>query len=78
MAKWVKNLTAVAWITVEVWGSHLAQWAKDLVLKKLPWRLEFNSQLGFNPWPGNIHMRWVRPLKKKKKKKMAFLSWLGG
>ena len=25
MAKWVKNLTAVAWVTVEVWVLFLAQ-----------------------------------------------------
>ena len=58
--QWVKNLTAVAQITVEGQVQSLAQHSglKDPVLLQL-W-------LGFSPWPGNFHMPWVQPLKKKK------------
>ena len=53
MERWGKNLTSVAWVTVEMqvpspaWSSEL----KDPVLLQL-W-------LGFNPWPGNFHMSQV-------------------
>ena len=37
----------------------MVQWVKDLAMPQL-W-------LGFVPWPGNFHMPWVLPKKKKKK-----------
>ena len=43
----------------------MAQWLKDLTLKQL-WRTQ-QLQLGFSPWPGNVHMPWVWPKKKKNK-----------
>ena len=45
-----------------------AQWVKDLALPQL-WR-RFQLYLGFDPWPGNFHILWVRPGKKKRKKEM--------
>ena len=38
------------------------QWVKDPALTQL--------QLRFNPWPRNVHRPQVRPLKKKKKKRI--------
>ena len=67
LVQWVKNLTAAAGVTAEARVQSPAQhngW-KDLAL---PW-LQHRSQpwLGFNPWPGNFHMPWVQPLKKRRK-----------
>ena len=65
MVRWVKNLTAVAWVGVDVqvqspvWCSRL----KDPLLPKLFCRSQL--QLGFNPGPGHFHLLW--PFKKKKK-----------
>ena len=70
MAQWVKNPTAVAWIAAEVQIQPPAQHSglKDKVLLHL-W-------IGVNPWPGNFHMLWVQPFKKKKKKKiLSQLTW---
>ena len=56
MAQWVKNLTAVAWVVVEVQVQSLARSSglKDLVLLKL-W-------LEFSPQSGNFfHMLQVWP-----------------
>ena len=55
--QWVKNPTAMTWVTTEVQVASLAseQWVKNPVLLHL--------QLGFNPWPGNFHMPWVWPKK---------------
>ena len=41
-------------------NSMVAQQVKDLALSLL-W-------LRFDPWPGNIHMLWAQPKKKKRKK----------
>ena len=59
MALWAKNLTAVAGVAVEVRVPSLAQLSglKDLALLQL-W-------LSFNPWPGNFHVSWVWPLRKR-------------
>lgn len=65
MAQWVKNLPAVAPVTVETqvqsltWSSGL----KDVVLPQLRHRslLWFR----FNPWPRNCCIPWVWPFKKK-------------
>ena len=64
MAQWVKNLTTATQVTAELRVQSLAWHSglKDLVLQQL-W-LRFISL-----WPGNFHMPWVQPLKKKKKKK---------
>ena len=50
MAQRVKNPTVMAQVIVEVWVSSLTRQSglKDPVLPQL--------QLGFNPWPGNLHM----------------------
>ena len=59
MAKWVKNLTAAAWVTAEVlvqslaWHSRL----KDLALTQLWFRLQLC--LRFNPCPGNFYYLWI-------------------
>ena len=42
----------------------VTQWVKDLVLLQLWSRLQL--QLIFDPWPGNFHVPWVRPKKRKK------------
>ena len=64
--QWVKNMTAVAWVTAEAQVGALA-WGSGLKGPALPqmWR---RSQLllGFNAWNGNFHMLPMRPLKKKK------------
>uniref|UniRef100_A0A8C3WV33 Large ribosomal subunit protein eL31 n=1 Tax=Catagonus wagneri TaxID=51154 RepID=A0A8C3WV33_9CETA len=35
-----------------VWAKGIRNWVNELA--SLRW-------LGFNPWPGNFHMPWVRP-----------------
>ena len=52
-ARWLKNPTAGAWVTIEVRIRSLAQssWLKDLVLSQL-W-------LGFNPWPGISQKKYI-------------------
>ena len=43
----------------------MVQWVKDPALSLL-W-LGSMLWLGFDPWPGNLHMPWAWPKKKKKK-----------
>ena len=62
VAQCARNLTAVAWVTVENSG------LKDPALSQLQQRLQL--QLGFNPWPGNLHMLHWWLLKK--------IEWLNG
>ena len=65
MVPWVKNLTGVAGVPVEVWVQSLA-WCsglKDLALCHQRSQL----QLGFHPWPGKFHRPWVWPLKNNNK-----------
>ena len=45
----------------------VAQWIKDLMLLWLWCGLQM--WLGFDLWPGNFYMLWVRPKTEKKKKK---------
>ena len=54
MAQWVKNLTAVAWVTVEVQVQSPAHCSglKDLALPQL-WH-RWQLQLKFNPEPENF------------------------
>ena len=55
VAQWVKNLTAVAWVTAEVWVPSLA-WHSgltDLALLQLQHRSQL-WWLRFNPWPGEL------------------------
>ena len=40
------------------------QWIEDLVLPQLWYRSQ--QWLRFSPWPGNFHVLWVQPKKKKK------------
>ena len=65
MVQWVKNLTAVAWLTMEAQVRSLVQHSglKDPVLMQL-W-------LEFNLWPGNFHLPQGQQLKKGKKEKIA-------
>ena len=67
VAQWVKNLTTVARVTVEVQVQSPARCSglKYLVLLQL--------QLRFKPWPGNFHMPPVQLLQEKKRK-----SWFCG
>ena len=67
MAQWVKYLTAVVLVVVgaQVQSPAWYRGLKDLALPQLCHRLQL--QLRFNPWPGNFHMMWVQPQKKKKK-----------
>ena len=71
VAEWVKNLTAVAQVTVkeqiqfQAWYS----WLKDpSLLLQLWYRLQL--WLRFNPWPRNSHMLW----RSHKKKKICLLN----
>ena len=53
MAKWVKNLTSVARVMVEVQVQSLA------LISELKEPSLSQLQLRFNSWPGNFHMLWV-------------------
>ena len=66
VAQWVENPTAVAWVATEVQVQSPAHCSglKDLALTQL-WH-RWQLWLRCNPWPGNFHMLWVRPLKKRK------------
>ena len=68
LAQWVKNPTAVARVTVEARVRSLAQHIglKDPVLKQL--QCKSKLQLRFNPWPRNVHVSWVQPFKKRKRR----------
>ena len=57
VAQWVKDLTAAAWVAAEGWVCSPA-WHSELRI----W-----LWLGLDPWPGNLHMLWVQPLKKNPK-----------
>ena len=61
MVQWVKNLTAVARVAVEVWVQSLTQCSglKDPMLLKLWHGLQL--WLRFNSWPENFHMPQVQP-----------------
>ena len=63
MAQWVKNPTAAARVATEAQDPPPA-WCSGLKDQGLP-QLRLRSQvwLGSNPWPGNFHRLWVRPLK---------------
>ena len=58
VGQWVKNPTAMAWVTVEAWLQCPVQssWLKDLTMPKL-W---------FSPWSGNCHMPQAAIKEKKK------------
>lgn len=48
MVQWVKNLTVVVQVIVQVWV-QLPAWSSGL--KDLAWP---RLRLGFNPWPGQL------------------------
>ena len=54
MVQWVKNLTAVAWVSAETWVLSLA-WHSGLKDAELL-QLQHSSQLRlrFDPWPGML------------------------
>ena len=62
VVQWVKNLTAAAWVAMEVQAGSLPRCSglKYPVLPQLWCRSQLwrRSQLwlGFSPWPGNFHM----------------------
>ena len=60
VTQWVKNLTAVARVAVEVRVQSLARgsWLKNVAL--------LQRQLRFSPWARNFHMPQAWPVKKKK------------
>ena len=60
MVQWVKNTTAVAWVTVE---ARVQSWP----WVKGPGVAAAVAQI--QSWPKNFRMPWVWPLKKKKKKR---------
>ena len=68
MAQWVKNLTAAAQVPAEVQVPSPTphNGLEDPGSPQLWHRLQL--WLGFNLWPGNIHMLQVQPLEKKKSK----------
>ena len=47
--------------------------AKDLVVTAVAW---VATVVWFNPWPGNFHMLWVQPKRKKKKEKKLWIPIL--
>ena len=63
VVQWVKNLMTVAQVSAEAQIQSLVchSGLKDLASPEL-W-------LRFNPWPGNFHMQWERPLKKKRRRR---------
>ena len=56
MVQWIKNLTAAAWVAVEAGIQPPAPCSglEDPLLPQL-W-------LGFNPWPGNVHVPSLKSL----------------
>ena len=56
----VGNPTAAPWVAAEAWvqSPALHSGLKDPVLLQLQCRSQL--RLVFNPWPGNIHVPWVR------------------
>ena len=67
--QWVKNLTAVAQVTVEALLQSPA-WHSEIKNLTLP-QLQCGSQQlwpRFSPWPENFHMPLVWPLKHLKRK----------
>ena len=62
VVRWVKNLTAVAWVIAEVPVPSPVQCSR----LKEPALLQL--QLEFHPWPRNFHMPWGAAVTKKKKK----------
>ena len=71
MVQWVNNLTALAWVTVEVQVQTLA-WYNGLEDHVLP-HLWHNLELWvrFNPWARNFHMPRVQLLKKNEGRKRS-------
>ena len=69
VVQWVKNLTAVSRVPVEVQAQTLARSSglKDLLLLQLLHRSQL--WLRFHPWLGNFSTLWVCRKKKNKKKK---------
>ena len=67
MAPWVKNLIVMTpvQVAVEVWvqAPVRCNGLKDPALLHL-WHWS-ELQLGFSPWPGNFHVLWKQPFKKK-------------
>ena len=66
MVQCIKSPIAASQVTVEVEVPSLAQHSglTHPVLPQVPHRLQL--QLRFNPWPRNVHMQQVSPLKKEK------------
>ena len=76
MVQWVKNLTAVDWLSTEVWVLSLAQCSgfKDPALLQL-WQ-KSQLWLGFNPWPGYLHMPKKRKKREREEKKSVNVIFL--
>ena len=69
MVQWLKNVTAAAWVTAEVWVQSPAWHSglKDFALLQLQCRMRL--QLRFSPWPWNFHVLRVWPNKKQQQQK---------
>ena len=63
VAQWVNDPACFCGVAGS--GASPAQWVKDLALLQLWCKLQM--QLGFDPWPQELHMPRVQPGKKKKK-----------
>ena len=70
MAQQVKDLVSLQWLWLLLrcgFDPRLALWVKDVALLQL-WCTS-QLHLGFDPWPGNVHMLWVWPKNKTNKQK---------
>ena len=64
MVQWVKNPTAAARVAAVVRVSSLMQWVKKFSIASAVVKVAAEA------WIGNVHMLWVQPKNKKKRKKV--------
>ena len=61
MAQWFKNLTAVSYVTAQMWVRSLAPHSGLRIQYCHSWYTCLQLQLGFSPWLWNFHMLWMQP-----------------